>query len=252
LRWRLGLDSGYLSRLIQRLQAEGLVSVEEAESDARVRVLRLTRAGETERELLDRLSNDLARSFLDPLDGPQRARLVEAVGTVEQLLTAGLVEIHHEDPRSQAARFCFGEYFRELDERFTGGFDPALSISADPDELTEPRGILLVARLRALPIGCGALKLHGRDPAELKRMWVSPDARGLGLGRRILGELENEARSRGVTILRLETNRSLVEAIRLYRSVGFEEVGPFNDEPFADHWFEKRLSPGRSRRGTGR
>jgi ribosomal protein S18 acetylase RimI-like enzyme len=72
-------------------------------------------------------------------------------------------------------------------------------------------------------------------------MWVAPEARGLGLGRRVLTELESEAAARGATATRLETNRSLGEAVSLYRSAGYVEVAAFNDEPYADHWFEKRL-----------
>ena len=104
-----------------------------------------------------------------------------------------------------------------------------------------PSGALLVARLRGGPIGCGALKFHTGAPAELKRMWVAPEARGLGLGRRLLGELERYARDAGVEVLRLETNRALNEAIDLYRRSGYREVEAFNDEPYANHWFEKRL-----------
>ncbi len=73
-------------------------------------------------------------------------------------------------------------------------------------------------------------------------MWVAPDSRGLGLGRRLLAELERLAREAGTVTLRLETNRSLHEAIALYQDAGFREVAAFNDEPYADHWFEKRLS----------
>jgi ribosomal protein S18 acetylase RimI-like enzyme len=72
-------------------------------------------------------------------------------------------------------------------------------------------------------------------------MWVAPAARGLGLGRRLLRELEDEARRRGATAIRLETNRTLGEAIALYRSAGYVEIDPFNDEPYAHHWFEKPL-----------
>lgn len=147
------------------------------------------------------------------------------------------------DPTSDDARHCIGAYFDELDRRFEGGFDPERSISADAEELTEPDGLLLIARRRGEPIGCGALKFHGEEPAELKRMWVDPSARGLGLGRRLLEKLEEQARAHGVARVRLETNRTLAEAIRLYRSAGYEQVEPFNDEPYAHHWFEKRLDP---------
>jgi DNA-binding MarR family transcriptional regulator/predicted GNAT family N-acyltransferase len=241
LRSRLGLDSGYLSRLLRSLEDEALVRVEPDPADKRMRTVRLTKSGRAERELLDRESDQLARSLLAPLDEIQRARLVDAMAVVERLLTAGLVEVGVEDPTSEAAQFCFDSYLSELDARFDAGFDPGRSISADAAELTEPAGLLLVVRLHDEPIGCGALKLHGRGPAEIKRMWVAPSARGLGVGRQILVELERHARQRGVRTVRLETNRSLGEAIGLYRSAGFQEVAPFNDEPYAHHWFEKRL-----------
>jgi DNA-binding MarR family transcriptional regulator/GNAT superfamily N-acetyltransferase len=242
LRARLDLDSGYLSRLVQKLEHDGLVALAPGAGDKRVRTVRLTEAGRAERELLDRRSDELASSLLAPLSGVQRNRLVDAMGVVERLLTAGLVDVDVEDPASAAARFCIESYFAELDTRFDAGFDPDRSISADVDELTEPAGLLLVARLRGEPIGCGALKLHGREPAEIKRMWVAPGARGLGVGRRILSELEQRAGRRGVGLLRLETNRTLKEAGGLYRSAGYVEVEAFNDEPYAHHWFEKRLT----------
>jgi DNA-binding MarR family transcriptional regulator/GNAT superfamily N-acetyltransferase len=243
LRARLDLDSGYLSRLVASLERDGLVTVEPGSRDRRVRTVRLTDAGRAERELLDQRSDELASSLLAPLSDDQRMRLVQAMDVVERLLTAGVVEVDVEDPASTAARFCIESYFAELDARFDAGFDPSQSISADVEELTEPAGLLLVARLRGEPIGCGALKLHGRDPAEIKRMWVAPTARGLGVGRRILGELETHARRRGVGLVRLETNRTLREAGGLYRSAGYVEVEAFNDEPYAHHWFEKRLEP---------
>ena len=241
LRSRLDLDSGYLSRLLRRLEADALIVVEASREDRRVRIVRLCEMGKAERELLDRRSDELAWSVLEPLDDQQRARLVEAMGVVERLLRAGLVEVTIEPPTAAAAQFCVRSYFAELDARFDVGFDPERSISADAAELVEPRGLLLVAWLRGEPIGCGALKLHGSDPVEIKRMWVAPTARGLGLGRRLLDELEHHARQRGATVARLETNRALTEAIGLYRSSGYAGVAAFNDEPYADYWFEKAL-----------
>jgi DNA-binding MarR family transcriptional regulator/predicted GNAT family N-acyltransferase len=242
LRTRLDLDSGYLSRLLRSLEQDGLVTVEPDADDRRVRSVRLTDAGRAERELLDRRSDELARSLLAPLSDAQRARVVDAMRVVEQLLTAGLVEVDVDDPTSTAAQFCIQAYFAELDTRFDAGFDPSQSISADADELTEPAGLLLVARLRDEPVGCGALKLHGAAPAEIKRMWVAPTARGLGVGRRILSALEQHARRRGATVVRLETNKTLREATTLYRSAGYVEVDRFNDEPYAHHWLEKALA----------
>jgi ribosomal protein S18 acetylase RimI-like enzyme len=128
-----------------------------------------------------------------------------------------------------------------LNERFDSGFDPAASMPAEPEEMRPPAGVFLIATLHGEPVGCGALKFHRGRPTELKRMWVSPEVRGLGLSRRLLAELEHRAAEYGSRAIRLETNKTLTEAIALYRSAGYREVAPFNAEPYADHWFEKRL-----------
>jgi len=242
LRSRLGLDSGYLSRLLRALEAGGLVVVGADPGDGRIRTVRLTQAGLAERAELDRLSDERAASILRPLSGRQRGRLAAAMAEVERLLTASMVSIAAADPRHPDARHCVREYFAELAGRFDGGFDPARSISADDDELTPPAGLLLVATLRGDPVGCGALKFHGGAPTEVKRMWVSPAIRGLGLGRRLLAELEARAAERGAHTLRLETNETLTEAIALYRAAGYREVDAFNSEPYAHHWFQKTLT----------
>jgi DNA-binding MarR family transcriptional regulator/GNAT superfamily N-acetyltransferase len=241
LRNRLDLDSGHASRLLRSLEAADMVRVAPSPSDRRIRVATLTRAGLAERRLLDRRSDELAESMLEPLEAEGRERLVEAMRTVERLLTCAAVEIRPVDPNHPDARQCFRAYFAELDSRSESGFDPDAGISAEPHELTPPAGCLLIAYLHAEPVGCGAVKHHHDAPSELKRMWVSPSARGLGLGRRLLEELETLAAESGASTTRLETNRSLVEAISLYRSAGYREVRAYNDEPFADHWFEKRL-----------
>jgi DNA-binding MarR family transcriptional regulator/GNAT superfamily N-acetyltransferase len=242
LRATLDLDSGYLSRLLRSLETAKLIRVEPSDHDRRVRTVRLTAAGRRERELLDRRSNELARSFLEPLSEPRRERLVAAMAEVERLLTAALVEIDVVDPATREARLCVQAYFAELGRRFDMGFDPALSIPAELEELRPPLGLFVVATLRDEPVGCGALKFHGDEPAELKRMWVADSVRGLGIGRRLLGELERHAAEHGARVIRLETNKALTEAISLYRSAGYREVAAFNDEPYAHHWFEKRLA----------
>ena len=243
LRARLGLDSGYLSRLLRSLEAAGLVTVRPRPSDQRVRTAQLTRSGRAEWEVLGELSDDLARSLLEPLSARERELLVAAMAEVERLLTAALVELAVVDPADPDAQACLDAYVDELGARFEGGFDPARSISAEADELRPPAGLFVVARLRSEAVGCGGLKLHGAEPAEVKRMWVAGSTRGLGIGRRLLAELERQAAAHGVRVLRLETNGALTEAIALYRSAGYVEVDAFNDEPYAHHWFEKRLEP---------
>jgi DNA-binding MarR family transcriptional regulator/GNAT superfamily N-acetyltransferase len=242
LRSRLDLDSGYLSRLLRVLQADGLVTVGADGADGRVRRARLTPAGLAERAELDRRSDDLAASILQPLNGSQRDRLVAAMEEVERLLVASMVRVAATDPRHPDARRCMRAYFAELAHRFDDGFDPTRSISAADEELTPPAGVLLVAMVHADPVGCGALRLHGDGTADVKRMWVAPTVRGLGLGRRLLAELEAWAAEHGVRTLRLETNRALTEAVGLYRAAGYREVDAFNEEPYAHHWFEKTLA----------
>jgi DNA-binding MarR family transcriptional regulator/GNAT superfamily N-acetyltransferase len=241
LRDRLGLDSGYVSRLLRSLEAAGLVTVEPLPDDRRVRTVRLTAAGRAERDLLDARSDALAGSLLDPLNTGQRARLVAAMAEVERLLTAGTVALDVVDPGHPDAEHCLRRYVAELRERLDTGFDPDRSLLPDAGELRPPRGEFLVARLHGEPVGCAGLKLPAGAPAEVKRMWVAPHARGLGLGRRFLAELEARAVAAGRDLLRLDTNKALEAAIGLYHRAGFREVPAFNDEPYAHHWFEKRI-----------
>jgi DNA-binding MarR family transcriptional regulator/GNAT superfamily N-acetyltransferase len=241
LRERLKLDSGYLSRLLRSLEAQGLVQTDAQASDARVRRVALTPKGVAERKTYDALSNDLAWSFLEPLDPAQRNRLVSAMAEVERLLRAGAVEVRVETPDSAAAQWCLEQYFTELAARFDMGFDPARSNSASIEEMTPPAGFFVVAWLDGAPVGCGALKVGTEGTGEVKRMWTAPSARGLGIARRVLRGLETKAHEVGLTRLRLETNRALTEAQALYRAEGYQEVKPFNTEPYAHHWFEKRL-----------
>jgi len=240
LRSRLGLDSGYTSRLLRSLEREGLIRLDRSTEDARVRAVALTPAGAQEVTLLDGLSDDAAIAILKPLSPRQRAELLQAMTTAERLLRASAVVTAVEDPRSRAAVECVGRYFAELAQRFENGFDPGQSISAAPGELTPPNGYFVIARLNGAGVGCGALKCHAAF-GEVKRMWVDPSCRGLGIGRRILLHLEDIARERGLDVLRLETNRSLTEAQAMYRACGYQEVAAFNSEPYAHHWFQKTL-----------
>ena len=241
LRRRLSLDSAYVSRLLRSLEQQGLIVVRTSEQDGRVRLVQLTEAGCRERAELDQRADAFARSLLSPLGESQRVQLGAAMVQVERLLIASMVQITVADPASQDARWCIEQYFTELGERFETGFDPTLGISAHARELVPPAGLLLVARLREEPVGCGAVKFHENRVGELKRMWVAPGVRGLGLGRRLLEALEDKAREAGMTVIHLETNRILIEAIELYRHAGYQEVEAFNDEPYAHHWFEKHL-----------
>jgi DNA-binding MarR family transcriptional regulator/GNAT superfamily N-acetyltransferase len=240
LRSRMDLDSGYLSRLLRSVERDGLVEVAALESDLRSRHAHLTAAGRKELKQLNRLGDRFAEETLEPLSEAERARLVAAMAEVETLLNLSFTRISVEDPGSPDAKWCLKRYFAELHERFEGGFDAGRSIPADTEDLRPPRGTFLVARLDGRPVGCGALKTAEPGVGSIKRMWVSPEVRGTGVGRRLLLALEKEAAGLGLGLLRLETNRGLHEAQALYRRNGYREVPAFNDDPYADHWFEKR------------
>ena len=242
LRSRLGLDSGHASRLLRSLEAEGLVVVEPSVSDRRVRMAGLTARGRHERAMLDERSDTHASTILAALDPARREQLVGAMRTVERLLTAAAVEIRVVDPAGRDALRCLSAYYAELNRRSDKGYDPNAGISAEPHELSPPAGAFFVAYLHGEAIGCGGVKHHDGAPAEIKRMWVAESARGLGVGRRMLACLEACARDNGAATAHIETNGTLVEAISLYLSAGYVEVPAFNDEPFADHWFEKSFA----------
>jgi DNA-binding MarR family transcriptional regulator/GNAT superfamily N-acetyltransferase len=241
VRARLGLDSGYLSRMTRSLRRDGLVETTPNPSDRRTKRLRLTPAGRAELRELDRISDQLAASVLEPLDHEQRARLLHAQAEVRRLLAISMVSVSQEDPSSADARWCLSHYFAELSERFEESFDPRRTLPADGRDLVPPSGAFLLARIDAQPAGCGALKSLAPGVAEIMRMWVDRGHRGLGIGARLLDALEKRAAELGHWTVRLYTNRSLREAQAMYRARGYVEIPRYNDDPYANHWFEKRL-----------
>lgn len=241
LRGALGLDSGYLSRMLRSLAAQGLVEVTKPRGDGRLRRVSLTEKGRAELAAYHRLSDELAQSMLAPLEAPERDRLVTAMAEVERLLRAAAVVVRREAPNSADARWCLAEYFREIAQRFETGFNPLEGNVVRDDEMTPPAGFFFVARLDGRPVGCGALKRVDETTGEIKRMWTAPAARGVGVASRIIETIEATARQSGLSALRLDTNRTLKEAHALYRKLGFAEVAAFNDNPYAHHWFRKGL-----------
>ena len=149
--------------------------------------------------------------------------------------------IGEELPSTPAARTCLAAYFGELERRFDEGCDLKSGGPAILDEMTPPRGTFFVARRGAEAVGCVGLKLLTGDTAELKRMWAAPSARGQGLAALMLAAAEAKARDLGRTRMVLDTNRALTEAQAFYRRQGYVEIERYNDNPYAHHWYEKRL-----------
>lgn len=244
LRERLGLDSGYLSRLLRRLERDGLVAVNPDPSDRRRRRVSLTEAGQERWRELERRSDDQARLIVDPLTERQRERLARALTEADLLVRAATVTFEPADPASPAARDVVGRYFAEIGRRF--GFDSSGETEKDARQLAPPGGVFVVAVSDGEPVACGGLQTiapndQGESVGELKRMWVHDDWRGAGLGTRLLRHLEDQSRVLGHAVVRLDTNKALTEAIAMYQRAGYRPVGRYNDNPWATHFFEKRL-----------
>ncbi|UFX42510.1 bifunctional helix-turn-helix transcriptional regulator/GNAT family N-acetyltransferase [Bradyrhizobium sp. 41S5] len=235
----LGLDSGLMSRLLRSLEDEGLIETTAHDDDARRRIAKLTPAGKREFNAYEAISNRQAKDFL--AHHTQREALLSAMDLIASALGRDGTALHEMDPRSDAARYCLGEYYAELARRFKQGFDVKLSRDPDAKDMVRPRGSFIVAMSDGLPIGCVGLKGSSSEFAEIKRLWVAPSARGLGLGRRLMEAAERAARELGIAVLRLDTNSALAEAGQLYRRTGWTEIPRFNDDPYPDLFFEKHL-----------
>lgn len=250
LREALGLDSGLTSRLLRGLEEEGLVETVAHPADARRRIVRLTRAGQREFKAYEKLSNDRASAILAREPHPEA--LLAAMDLIARALQRDRNLIEEADPRGEPARACLQAYYDELARRFATGFDVALSRDPDAADMIRPRGTFLLAWSEGLPVGCVGLKGDGGDLAEVKRLWVSPSVRGQGLARRLMAAVEDAARELSIGVLRLDTNSALPEAIELYRRTGWVEIPRFNDDPYPDVFFEKRLAAHEKPAGAAR
>jgi ribosomal protein S18 acetylase RimI-like enzyme len=132
------------------------------------------------------------------------------------------------------------EYFDSRERGFTGG--AYRRTSPDPEAFVPPRGTFLVVfDDDDTPAGCGGVRMLAADRGEIKHLWLRDAFRGRGWGRTLLTELEVRATGLGARIVVLDTNASLEAAQSLYRSSGYDETDPYNDNPNATHWFSKPL-----------
>jgi DNA-binding MarR family transcriptional regulator/GNAT superfamily N-acetyltransferase len=239
LRHRLGLDSGYLSRMLRSLEEQQLARTTAHPDDGRIRVVELTAAGARERAELDERSRAAVGELLGQLTAEQQDQLVAAQQQIRRLLRQAAVTISRVDADADVAQQCLRAYAAELALRFPEGYRTSALVT--PQELAGEDGALLVAREESDAIGCGAWRRLGPTTAEVRHLWVGEQARGLGLGRRLLRDIEADAAGHGIATLRLGTHGVLVEAIALYRSSGYREIPPYDDSPYNQLAFEKLL-----------
>ena len=131
-------------------------------------------------------------------------------------------------------------FFADIASRYPG-WAPASSQSVQPTDLAPPNGVWLVAYLDRRAVGCGGLQRLDIDTAQIRRLFLDESARGRGIGRRLLAELESHARRLGYRRVRLTTGDSQAEALRMFRTTDYQEIPPFTDGVFTRHWMEKRL-----------
>ncbi|MCL8011724.1 bifunctional helix-turn-helix transcriptional regulator/GNAT family N-acetyltransferase [Streptomyces sp. AS02] len=239
LRSRLGLDAGYLSRMAKTLQAQGMVRLSAHPRDNRLRMIELTAAGRVEVKEQNRRASAAAAGLLEGLSAPQRAELTEALATARRLLRLAGITVDLVDGAAPDAQACLDGYAADIDERFPEGFDKNDLVR--PQEVSGDAGAFFVAREEGRPVACGALRRLEPGVGEIRHVWVHPDARRLGLARRVLDALEREAAARGFAVVRLDTHAALTEAQAMYRACGYTEIPRYDDNVYAAHWFEKRL-----------
>jgi DNA-binding MarR family transcriptional regulator/ribosomal protein S18 acetylase RimI-like enzyme len=238
LRAGLRLDSGQLSRTLRRLEAEGLVTTAPDPADRRQRIARLTDAGAAEVAEYDRLNDALAATMLARLS-PDPEGLVAAMDRIALALSRDRIRVAPEDPDAPAARACLTAYLAVLYDRV-----PGIGAAHVPDPeapaYRPPHGTFLLATCDGLPLACVSLKRIDAETGEVKRLWVDPAARGMGLARRMMAAVEDAGLDLGLTRLRLDTNGNLTEAIALYRKTGWADCPVFSGYP-ATHWFHRAL-----------
>lgn len=239
IRARLDLDSGLMSRILRGLEAEGLITTATDAADRRRRIARLTPTGQTELAAYDSIGHDRARQTL--ARAPDPAALVAAMDLIATVLNQSHTEIRPADPDSPQAQYCLRQYFDLLAAK-VDAVTPDLFPLPDPhsDSYRPPRGVFLLAWSDGLPVGCVSLRPLDGATAEVKRLWVAPDARGQGLARRLMAEIESQARALGYRALKLDTNAALTEALSLYRRTGWHETAAYSGFP-STHWFAKTL-----------
>jgi GNAT superfamily N-acetyltransferase len=151
------------------------------------------------------------------------------------------MELRRERLDSPAGEALVDAFFDEIVPLYPAITPDNPGPSATADELSPPGGVFLVAYVGDIPVGCGGIKQLSDDAAELKRLYVAPEARNRGLARTLVAELENAARDAGYRIVRLDTGNQQPAALDLFRAAGYREIDDYNGNPHASYWFEKSL-----------
>jgi DNA-binding MarR family transcriptional regulator/ribosomal protein S18 acetylase RimI-like enzyme len=234
LRRLIALDAASMSRGLTALATSRYVRRTIDPSDARKRILDLTPRGRGVLEQLDQRSDARVGGLVAGLPPADGKRLSEMLDLARRLLMKSMVRIEARSARDADVRAAQAAYLGEIARRFGRPLDPW-------NQGTIHALVSLVVMEGRRPIGCGALRELSPGVGEIKRMWLHPDARGIGLGARLLGELEEAARRKGHREIRLDTNARLGEAMSLYEAAGYRPTARYNDNPDATNFYVKTL-----------
>ena len=243
LRRLLAVDPAALSRGLAALEARQLIRRHVDPGNRRNRIVEVTARGRTLLATLDRRADARAAAMIAGLAARDRRGLVEAVDQARRLLLRVVLRIERRGDDDADVRAAQAAYLAEIARRFGRPLD-----LWNQGALTPARSLLVVDEGR--PVGCGVVRDLAPGVGEIKRMWLHPDARGLGLGTRLLAALESAARYAGHHAVRLDTNESLREAIALYESAGYRRIARYNDNPDATRFYAKSLRGGGRQRAA--
>ena len=245
LRRLLAVDAAALSRGLAGLLARRLVRRRTDVANARQRIVDVTPRGRRLLGTLDGRASARFGAMVDRLLAADRSRLAAAVDEARRLLIGAVVRIERRPAAHPDVAAAQAAYLGEVARRLGHPLDPW-----NQRPIAPATAFLVVDGRR--PVGCGALRRIAPGVGEIKRMWLHPDARSLGLGKRLLDALESAAAAAGDREIRLDTNAALGAAIALYEAAGYRRIARYNDNPDATHFYAKRLVPRRRRRQIAR
>jgi pimeloyl-ACP methyl ester carboxylesterase/GNAT superfamily N-acetyltransferase len=180
------------------------------------------------------------RVHLDCQHSPPTELPDETVAAIAEF-TNELIRIAAEPYDGPAGKVLVSDYVAEIRAMYPD-WTPDVPPRLMPEDVEPPRGRWLVAYWKSKPVGCAALKRLDPATAEIKRVYVAPEARGRGVARALLARLEQIARDAGYTTLRMDTGARQPASVALFGSVGYEQIADYNGNPVAAYWFEKRLA----------
>jgi pimeloyl-ACP methyl ester carboxylesterase/GNAT superfamily N-acetyltransferase len=187
-----------------------------------------------------RVRGPVRRVHLDCQHSPPTEMPEATVDAIAQFLD-GLISLTEESYDGPAAQVLIPAYVDEIRAMYPD-WTPDVPPRLTSEDVEPPRGRWLVAYRKRRPVGCAALKRLDDDTAEIKRVYVAPEARGTGVARALLARLEAIARMIGYITVRMDTGARQPASVALFGSAGYEQIADYNGNPVAAYWFEKRLA----------